>query len=65
MRDPVPNAALPRAPNERHREGLRLVGKEDGVRCPTPDCGKKLGEYLSGTYRTICPRCKQLVTITM
>lgn len=32
------------------------------VRCP--ECGKKLGDRLIGTYTTTCPRCKRRVTIT-
>lgn len=32
------------------------------VRCP--ECGKKLGERLVGTYTTTCPRCKKRITIT-
>lgn len=62
MRDPASNPALPRAPNERREEGLRVVEKDDGIRCP--HCDKKLGDRLVGTYETTCPRCKRKVTIT-
>lgn len=63
MRDPVPNAALPRAPDRQgHGEGLRVAG--DGVRCP--HCGKKIAEDLRGTITFICPRntCHRRVTLT-
>lgn len=63
MRDPVPNAALPRAPDRQgHGEGLRVAG--DGVRCPTPGCGRKLAETLTGTLTIRCDRCRHTVTIT-
>lgn len=26
-----------------------------GVRCP--ECGRKVGDWLIGAYRTTCPRC--------
>jgi hypothetical protein len=60
MRDLVPTAALPRAPDPGREVGRRVAG--DGVRCP--HCDKKLGDRLVGTYETTCPRCKRRVTIT-
>ena len=33
------------------------------VRCPNPNCGKKLGETLEGRYQSMCPRCKRWITI--
>jgi hypothetical protein len=71
MRDPVQSDALPRAPTEGAGAGGRRAVRdpaerlrEGEVRCPDPRCGKKLGEYLQGTYITTCPRCKRRVTIT-
>jgi hypothetical protein len=59
-RDPVPNAALPRAPDHRREEGRRAAD----VRCPTPGCGRKLAESLTGTLTIRCDRCRHLVTIS-
>lgn len=33
------------------------------VRCPTPNCGKKLANALDGQMWTTCPRCKQDIHI--
>jgi DNA-directed RNA polymerase subunit RPC12/RpoP len=41
---------------------LLSAATTDAVRCP--ECGKKLGDRLVGTYETTCPRCKRKVTIT-
>lgn len=63
VRDPVPNAALPRAPDHQGRQEGRTVAG-DGVRCPNPKCRKKLAEELSGTLVMTCRYCNQRVTIT-
>jgi uncharacterized paraquat-inducible protein A len=63
MRDPVPNAALPRAPDHRREEGRDVAPREDGVRCPNPKCRKKLAEELHGSVTITCPRCGHYVTI--
>lgn len=35
------------------------------LRCPRPQCRKKMGDDLdTGTYRNQCPRCRWFVTIT-
>lgn len=71
MRDPPPNAALPRAPDARPQEGRGAADGErpmaaltNEIRCPY--CQKKLAEGLRGTITIICPRpaCKRRVTIT-
>jgi uncharacterized paraquat-inducible protein A len=65
MRDPVPNAALPRAPTSGREEGRSAAHerhKATQVRCP--DCDKLLAEHLHGTLITVCPRCKKRVTAT-
>lgn len=62
MRDAANDAALPRAPDRgRAREERRIV--VDGVRCPTPGCGRKLAEALRGTLVIRCDRCRHEVTI--
>jgi hypothetical protein len=33
------------------------------IRCPRPQCDKKLGEGLEGTYIAQCPRCGWFVTV--
>lgn len=68
MRDPVPNAALPRAPDPRREEGLRVVPRPEDrrkasqVRCPR--CDKLLAEHLHGSLIIVCQRCKERVTTT-
>jgi uncharacterized paraquat-inducible protein A len=68
MRDPVPNAALPRAPDDRPEEGPRFARsveerlRASRVRCPR--CDKLLAEHLHGTLIIVCPRCKERVTTT-
>lgn len=69
MRDPVPNAARPRAPTDGAIAEGRCAAPtaadrlEAGrVRCPR--CDKLLAEHLRGTVTTVCPRCKQRVTAT-
>lgn len=58
--DPLPNAALPRAPDQRRQEGRSAT--QGAIRCP--HCDKKLGDRVVGIYETTCPRCKRPVTIT-
>lgn len=36
---------------------------QGGILCPTPDCGKRLGNALIGRYDTTCPRCHEDVTV--
>jgi len=69
MRDQRSPHALPRAPNEEaHEAGLRAVPtplerlKAQRVRCP--HCDKLLAEHLTGTFTTVCVRCKKRVTAT-
>lgn len=67
MRDPVPNAALPRAP-DRREEGPGFARSVEErlragqVRCPR--CDKLLAEHLHGTLIIACSRCKERVTVT-
>jgi|3_EtaG_2_1085321.scaffolds.fasta_scaffold144219_2 DNA-directed RNA polymerase subunit RPC12/RpoP len=35
------------------------------LRCPRPQCRKKMGDNLEGTYKNRCPRCGWFVTIVM
>ena len=32
--------------------------KTEGVRCPNPECGRRIGAYLDGVFVWKCPRCK-------
>lgn len=63
MQERSRSPAPPHAPQPGESAGLRVVSKDDGIRCPNRKCRKKLAEELIGTLTITCRHCGHRVTI--